>query len=76
LGREKLIDVMRIAWRDRVLKMLISERFISLNYASKLKKRYPKGFIPNGENMELINTVTDEKEMVRMRNKQGWKSAT
>ena len=42
-------DVMRIAWRDRVLRMLLSEGFISEKYASKLRKRYPKGFMLNGK---------------------------
>ena len=42
-------DVMRLAWRDRVLGMLLSEGFISENYATKLKKRYPKGFMLNGK---------------------------
>ncbi len=34
-------DVMRLAWRDRVLGMLLAEAFISEKYATKLKKRYP-----------------------------------
>jgi len=42
-------DVMRIAWRDRVLRMLLSYGFISQNYATKLKKRYPNGFMLNGK---------------------------
>ena len=42
-------DVMRIAWRDRVLGMLLSQGFISQSYAAKLKKRYPKGFMLNGK---------------------------
>lgn len=42
-------DVMRLAWQDRVLEMLLSYGFISQNYAAKLRKRYPKGFMLNGK---------------------------
>lgn len=49
-------DVMRIAWRDRVLGMLLSDGFISQNYARKLKKRYPKGFMLNGKIRDAWNS--------------------
>ncbi len=41
-------DVMRLAWQDRVLKMLLSYELISGEYATKLRKRYPKGFMLHG----------------------------
>lgn len=41
-------DVMRLAWQDRVLKMLLSHELISPEYATRLRKRYPKGFMLNG----------------------------
>ncbi len=51
---------MRLAWRDRVLGMLLSEGFISENYATKLKKRYPKGFMLNG----AIRDTWDSKKVI------------
>ncbi len=42
-------DVMRLAWQDRVLKMLLSYDLISAEYATKIRKRYPKGFMLNGK---------------------------
>jgi hypothetical protein len=42
-------DIFRKVWQDRVLRMLVDKRIISLEYANKLKQRYPNGFMLNGQ---------------------------
>jgi len=41
-------DIMRVAWRDRILSVLVNKGAIDRNWAIRLKKRYPKGFMLNG----------------------------
>ncbi len=41
-------DVMRKAWRDRILSVLVDRGAIDHNWAVRLRKRYPKGFMLNG----------------------------
>ena len=41
-------DIMRVAWRDRILSVLVGKEAIDRNWAARLRKRYPKGFMLNG----------------------------
>ena len=41
-------DIMRVAWRERILSVLVDKGVVDRNWAARLKRRYPKGFMLNG----------------------------